>query len=59
MDALRSLCDDVVPVFAVHWITEDEHIQATHALLSANRRQLSLVDCISFHVMRQRVVREA
>ena len=48
MEALRALCDEVVPVFAIHWITEVEHHQATHAVLSANRRQLSLVDCSSF-----------
>jgi len=59
MEALRALCDEVVPVFAIHWITEVEHNQATHAVLSANRRQLSLVDCSSFQVMRQRGLRTA
>ena len=59
MDALRSLCDDVLPAFSIHWITEAEHTQATQVLLSANRRQLSLVDCSSFQVMRQRSLRSA
>jgi predicted nucleic acid-binding protein len=59
MEALRSLCDEVVPALAIHWVTEAEHTQATHAVLSANRRQLSLVDCSSFQVMRQRGLRTA
>ena len=59
MDALRGLCDEVLPVFTIHWVTEAEHTQSTHALLSANRRQLSLVDCSSFQVMRQRGSRTA
>jgi predicted nucleic acid-binding protein len=41
----------------VHWITEDDHMHAQNALLAADRRKVSLVDCSSFHVMRSRLVR--
>ena len=36
----------------VHWVTEDEHRDAVEMLDQSNRRTLSLVDCVSFVVMR-------
>ena len=42
-----------VPVLTIHWVDADIHAAGIVALLAANRRQLSLVDCTSFHVMRQ------
>jgi predicted nucleic acid-binding protein len=59
MDAVRVLCGDVIPALDVHWIGEDEHMHAQNALLAADRRKVSLVDCSSFHVMRSRMVRTA
>lgn len=37
----------------VHWVTHDQHHTALTALLVANCRELSLVDCVSFTVMRE------
>ena len=37
----------------VDWITAERHAAAAHALLTAGRRKLSLVDCASFESMRQ------
>lgn len=45
--------EDLLPIVRVHWITEADHRAAVIALLTAGRRQLSLVDCVSFVVMRQ------
>ena len=59
MEAVRVLCGDVLPALDVHWIGEDEHMHAQNALLAADRRRVSLVDCSSFHVMRSRMVRTA
>lgn len=59
MDAVRVLCDDVFPALDLHVMTEDDHRHAQNAMLAANRRKLSLVDCSSFHVMRARQVRTA
>ncbi len=59
LDALRTLCADVLPVLDVHWITETDHAHALNVLLAAGRRKLSLVDCSSFHVMRSRDLRIA
>lgn len=57
MDALRALCSEILPALEVHWIGESDHAHALNALLAANRRQLSLVDCSSVHVMRTRSLR--
>ena len=59
MEAVRLLCGDILPALDVHWIGEDEHLHAQNALLAADRRKVSLVDCSSFHVMRKRMVRTA
>ena len=59
MDAVRVLTAEVLPVLDVHWITEDDHLHAQNALLAAERRKLSLVDCSSFYVMRTRLLRIA
>ena len=42
-----------VPVLSIHWVDASIHALGVAALLAANRRQLSLVDCTSFQVMRQ------
>ena len=53
MDAVRVLADDVVPVLRVHWVGETQHRLGVTALVAASRRQLSLVDCVSFATMRE------
>jgi predicted nucleic acid-binding protein len=53
LGATRLLSDDVVPVLRVTWVDEALHRTAMAALLTAHRRDLSLVDCVSFEVMRR------
>jgi uncharacterized protein len=57
MEAVRVLCADILPALDVHWMTETDHLHAQNAVLAADRRKLSLVDCSSFHVMRALTVR--
>ena len=57
MEAVRVLYGDMLPALDVHWIGETDHLHAQHALLAADRRQLSLVDCSSFQIMRSRMLR--
>jgi predicted nucleic acid-binding protein len=52
MPAVRSFQADVVPVLKIEWVSEALHAAAISALLVANRRQVSLVDCVSFETMR-------
>lgn len=53
LQALQCLHTEVLPVLQVHWISEDEHRTAATGLLVAARKDLSLVDCTSFEVMRR------
>lgn len=57
--ALRDVQDNMMPALEVHWITETEHRLAVEMVLTAGRRQLSVVDCASFVVMRERGIRDA
>jgi uncharacterized protein len=53
MEAVVAFLNDVVPVLVILWVDEDLHRRAVSALLTAQRRRLSLVDCASFESMRQ------
>ena len=53
VEAVRALEVFVVPWLNVTWIDGVLHAQAVAALLAANRRDLSLVDCTSFSAMRR------
>jgi predicted nucleic acid-binding protein len=50
---VRKYFDTMTPALHVHWVDEFTHRRAEQALLTAQRRHLSLVDCVSFDVMRQ------
>lgn len=53
MEAVRAIHDKILPMLETRWIDEGLHRMAVTALLAAARRQLSLVDCSSFAMMRQ------
>ena len=59
IDAVRTLTTDFVPLLAVDWIDETVHGAGLASLLTANRRELSLVDCVSFEIMRRRDISKA
>lgn len=59
LEALRVFDEDILPVIAVHWVVQEEHRQGLAAVLAAGRRNLSLVDCVSFAVMRSAGARKA
>lgn len=52
MAAVRAFQQAVTPLLHIEWISPVAHHAAAAALLTANRRALSLVDCTSFEVMR-------
>lgn len=52
MKALMAFQEDVIPMLTVEWVGENTHERGITSVLVANRRELSLVDCISFDVMR-------
>jgi len=53
LEAVRAFQDRVLPVLEVQWVDEADHAAAVQAVLAADRPQLSLVDCVSFQVMRR------
>lgn len=53
IDAVRALVDDILPVIEVRFVDATVHQAAMATLLAASRRQLSVVDCASFEVMRR------
>lgn len=52
LDAVRTLQDNILPLVATSWLDESDHRQAVTTLLTANRRQLSLVDCSTIVTLR-------
>lgn len=50
---VKAFQADAVPVLTVKWVDESLHETGMIAALTANRRQLSLVDCVSFATMRE------
>jgi predicted nucleic acid-binding protein len=53
IDAARRLLRDHASVFDIAWVDEDLHSRGVDAWLAAGRRSLSLVDCVSFALMRE------
>jgi len=59
LGALKLLERDVVPVLQILWVNREIHEAAVGAQLLAARRGLSLVDCVSFEIMRRAGLRTA
>jgi uncharacterized protein len=57
--AIRTLWEDVMPALHVDWVSEEQHRAGIEAVLAASRRNLSLVDCVSFQTMRHNGLRVA
>jgi len=53
LKAVKILNDNIIPLIKIEWITEASHQSALNTLICANRKKLSLVDCISFVVMQR------
>ena len=58
-EAARHLMANLLPLMDVRWVTPEAHWEAVSVLLTASRRELSLVDCVSFEVMRRLGIRRA
>lgn len=52
--AVRSLASDLLPLVEVDWVDADAHAAGLSAYLAANQRSMSLVDCVSFELIRRR-----
>ncbi|MBI4304854.1 MAG: PIN domain-containing protein [Chloroflexi bacterium] len=54
IDAARHFHAAVAPLLDIEWVGPRMHERGMAALLAAGSRRLSLVDCVSFEVMRER-----
>ena len=52
IDAVRDLQEELVPAMTVHWVNRELHDDAVRAVVASERRAVSLVDRVSFLVMR-------
>ncbi|HSB52690.1 MAG TPA: PIN domain-containing protein [Dissulfurispiraceae bacterium] len=52
LEAVRGFQEDILPVVEIEFVFPELHRSGIAALLSASRRSLSLVDCVSFELMR-------
>lgn len=59
IEAARVFEQDIVPTLQIIWVTKEVHYAAAGAQLVANRSTLSLVDCVSFEVMRRTGIQKA
>ncbi|UCE40573.1 MAG: PIN domain-containing protein [Candidatus Aminicenantes bacterium] len=59
MEAVYIFEQDIVPILRIFWVCREVHQAAISAQLMADRRSLSLVDCVSFDVMRRTGIRKA
>ena len=53
LEAVRGLADAFVPLLQPVWVDEQLHAAAVASLFTAAQRHLSLVDCVSFELMRR------
>ncbi len=59
VEAVRAFRADLAPLLEVVWVDQTLHEAGLDLLLKQRRRQLSLVDAVSFVVMAQRRLDEA
>lgn len=52
--AVRELHESIVPVLQVDWVDATAHELAMRTMIASGRRGVSLVDAVSFEVMRRR-----
>ena len=57
--AVRVFQEDIMPVLNVEWVDESLHQVGIASVLAAARRRLSLVDCVSFEIMRRLGIKTA
>jgi predicted nucleic acid-binding protein len=59
IEAIRGFQNDILPLVNIEFVISEIHRSGVSALLSASRRNLSLVDCVSFEMMRTLEIRTA
>jgi predicted nucleic acid-binding protein len=58
MEAVRGFQANILPLINIEWVDADVHNSGLNALLTSSKRRLSLVDCISFEIMRSSGIKD-
>ena len=59
IDLCRVFIGSVLPLMRIHWVNDGVHWEAAAAWLGSGARRVSLVDWVSFTVMRREGVEQA
>jgi predicted nucleic acid-binding protein len=59
MEAVRAFQEDIFPLLTIEWVNESIHQTGVMSMLAADKKRLSLVDCISFNMMRRQGIKSA
>jgi len=59
MQAVRELVRGLLVAVEIDWVGPEAHHRGASMLLALGRRELSLVDCVSFELMRERGIETA
>lgn len=59
MEAVRAFQEDVLPLLTLEWVNEPVHQAGIMGMLASDRKRLSLVDCVSFDIMRRLGIKTA
>jgi predicted nucleic acid-binding protein len=57
--AVTVFQEDIVPILNIEWVDEAAHQEGITGVLTASRKKLSLVDCVSFTQMRHLGIKQA
>lgn len=55
-NAVRDVIENLMPSLVVEWVDDQTHQLALRTVLAAGQRGISLVDAVSFEVMRRRAI---
>ncbi len=59
LNAVRGFQNDILPLVNIEFVVPELHRSGVSAFLAASRRNLGLVDCVSFEMMRTLEVKTA
>jgi predicted nucleic acid-binding protein len=57
-EAVKGFVDFIIPFLDVHFVDEELHLQGMETFLNEGKRNLSVVDCTSFVLMKQLELRK-
>ncbi len=57
LKAVKAFYDDIYPLLIIEWVKEPHYHAGITGVIMASRKKLSLVDCVSFDIMRSKGIK--